>query len=118
MASVIIGVVLGIVAILLAREAKGLLIGESADPSLIETARKILDQRPEIVAVNHVRTVHTAPDAVFVAISAEFVSELPMGQGEAIIEEVEASLKQALPQLTSIYIRPERRQDAFTIDGQ
>ncbi len=117
-ASVIIGVVLGIVAILLAREAKGLLIGESADPSLIETARKILDQRPEIVAVNHVRTVHTAPDAVFVAISAEFVPELPMGQGEAIIEEVEASMKQALPQLTSIYIRPERRQDAFTIDGQ
>ncbi len=111
-ASVIIGVVLGIVAILLAREAKGLLIGESADPQLVQTVRHILDQRAEILAVNHVRTVHTAPDAVFVAISAEFVPELPMGQGEAIIEEVEQSLKQALPQLTSIYIRPERQRDA------
>jgi cation diffusion facilitator family transporter len=119
-ASVFIGLILAVVATLLAREAKGLLIGESADPQLVAHVHSVLDQRPEIVAVNHVRTIHTAPDAVFVAISADFADDLPMGQAETIIEEVEQALKNALPQLTSIYIRPEKQQDAvsFTTDAK
>ena len=107
-ASIAIGLVLGGVAILLAREAKGLLIGESADGAIVETVWRLLDQRPEITAVNHVRTIHTAPDAVFVAISADFADELPMGR----IEELESAMKRAIPELTSIYIRPEKREDA------
>ncbi|MEL0253808.1 MAG: cation transporter, partial [Novosphingobium sp.] len=70
MASVVIGVILAGVAVLLAREAKGLLIGESADPALIQTVSEVLGSRAEITSVNHIRTIHTAPDAVFVAISA------------------------------------------------
>ncbi|MGE4431784.1 MAG: cation diffusion facilitator family transporter [Sphingobium sp.] len=112
MASVVIGVILGGVAALLAREAKGLIIGESADPALVGRVWRLLDQRAEISAVNHVRTIHTAPDAVFVAISADFVDSLPMGRAESMIEEMEAAMKAALPQLTSIYIRPEKRADA------
>lgn len=65
----------------------------------------------------HVRTIHTAPDAVFVAISADFVDDILMGRAETIIEEIECDLKRAIPQLTSIYIRPEKRQDAVTIDA-
>jgi cation diffusion facilitator family transporter len=71
-ASIVIGLILAGVAMLLAREAKGLLIGESADPAIISALWAILDQRPQISAVNHVRTIHTAPDAVFVAIRAIF----------------------------------------------
>lgn len=116
-ASVVIGLILAVVALLLARESKGLLIGESADPALIECVHTLLDRRPEIHAVNHVRTIHTAPDAVFVAISADFDDDLPMGRGEAIIEEIECDLKRAIPQLTSIYIRPEKREDAVWVAG-
>lgn len=111
-ASIAIGLVLGGVAILLAREAKGLLIGESADGTLIRTVWRLLDGRPEITAVNHIRTIHTAPDAVFVAISADFADDLPMGQAESLIEEMESAMKQAVPELTSIYIRPEKRENA------
>ncbi|MFY8196541.1 cation diffusion facilitator family transporter [Novosphingobium sp. B1] len=116
MASVVIGVILAGVAVLLAREAKGLLIGESADPSLVETVSKVLDSRAEITSVNHIRTIHTAPDAVFVAISADFEDDLAMGRAETVIEEIEASLKAAIPQLSSIYIRPEKRRDAIVVE--
>ncbi|WP_176594060.1 cation diffusion facilitator family transporter [Sphingobium sp. EM0848] len=112
-ASIAIGLALGMVAILLAREAKGLLIGESADAGIIETVWRLLDQRPEITAVNHIRTIHTAPDAVFVAISADFADELRMGRAESLIEELESAMKAAIPELTSIYIRPEKREDAI-----
>ena len=111
-ASIAIGVILGGVAILLARESKGLLIGERADPKLIERVRDIVAEQPEISAVNHVRTIHTAPDSVFVAISADFDDHLTMGAGEALIERIEDQLRAAVPMLSSIYIRPERKEDA------
>ncbi len=112
MASVAIGAVLAAVAVLLAREAKGLLIGESADPDLVVAIWRLLERRAEITAVNHVRTIHTAPDAVFVAVSADFDDALVMGRAETLIEEMEAELKAAEPRLSSIYIRPEKRRDA------
>jgi len=111
-ASIVIGLILAAVAVLLAREAKGLLIGESADSGLVAQIREIVERRPQVRAVNHVRTIHTSPDAVFAAVSAEFDPAMPMGAAEALIEQIEDDLKQAAPQLTSIYIRPERRENA------
>ena len=112
-ASIVIGLILAGVAGLLAREAKGLLIGERADPVLIAQVRKVVEAKPGISSVNHIRTIHTAPDAVFVAISADFDDALPMGVGETLIEEIETELKAAIPTLTSIYIRPEKREQAM-----
>ncbi len=115
-ASIAIGGVLGIVAVLLAREAKGLLIGERADPEVIARVREAVEAHPAITAVNHVRTIHTAPDSIFVAISADFDDKLTMGEGETMIEQIEQTLKKAEPRLSSIYIRPEKTSDAIT-DG-
>ncbi|AJP73188.1 cation diffusion facilitator family transporter [Sphingomonas hengshuiensis] len=112
-ASIVIGAILAGVAMLLAREAKGLLIGERADPALVAAIRATLEAEPLITAVNHVRTVHSAPDAVFVAISADFVDTLPMGEAETLIERLEQRLKAQSPQLRSIYIRPEKAENAI-----
>jgi cation diffusion facilitator family transporter len=111
-ASIAIGLVLALVAIFLAREAKGLLIGEGADAAVVAKVRKIVDRYPDITTVNHVRTIHTAPQRIFVAISADFRDTLPMGEAETLIEQIEAELKAAEPMLSSIYIRPEKAEDA------
>lgn len=114
-ASIAIGCLLAVVAGFLARESKGLLIGERADPAVVAEVYRLVDGHPAIVAVNHVRTIHTAPESVFVAISADFRDEMTMGEGERLIEEIERELKAALPQLSSIYIRPEKREDAALV---
>ncbi|RYY24412.1 MAG: cation transporter [Sphingomonadales bacterium] len=111
-ASVIIGGILAGVAILLAREAKGLLIGERADPAMIADIRAMLEAEDAITAVNHVRTVHSAPEKVFVAISADFADTLSMGEAESLIERIEKALKARMPVISSIYIRPEKAEDA------
>jgi cation diffusion facilitator family transporter len=111
-ASIAIGLILAAVAILLAREAKELLIGEAADPALIAAIRAIVEAHPEISAINHVRTIHTAPDSIFVAVSADFEDDLRMGHAETLIETIEGELKAASPLISSIYIRPEKREDA------
>jgi cation diffusion facilitator family transporter len=112
-ASILIGLVLAGVAVLLAREAKGLIIGEAANPALIEQLRKVLDRHPRIDAVNHVRTVHTGPENVFVAVSADFDDTLSMGEAETLIKELEVKMKAISPAIASIYIRPEKREHAF-----
>lgn len=112
LASIAIGVILALVAVLLARESKGLLIGERADPAVVATVRAVVERQRGVTAVNHVRTIHTAPDSIFVAISADFDDSLTMGQGERMIEAIEDQLRVAEPRLSSIYIRPERREDA------
>lgn len=111
-ASIVIGLILGAVALLLAREAKGLLIGERADSRVVEKIRSIVGAHEAVVGVNHVRTIHTSPDGIFAAVSADFEDSVSMGAAETIIEEIEDSLRVAVPQLTSIYIRPEKREDA------
>ncbi|CAN5469006.1 cation diffusion facilitator family transporter [soil metagenome] len=116
-ASIIIGVLLGVVAVFLAREAKGLLIGEGADPEIVVRVREIVDGYPAITSVNHVRTIHTAPTSIFVAISADFRDSLTMGEAETLIEDIETALKKAIPELSSIYIRPEKREDAAILQS-
>jgi len=111
-ASIAIGVILAIVAALLARESKGLLIGERADVRVVERVRALVAASPGITAVNHVRTLHAAPDAIFVAISADFDDALTMGEGETLIEDIETRLRAEFQQLSSIYVRPEKREDA------
>jgi len=113
MASILIGVVLAGVAALLAREAKGLIIGEAADPRLIAALRAVVDNHPQITSVNHVRTVHTGPNSVFVAVSADFQDSLAMGEAETLIELLEDRMKAVSPKISSIYIRPEKSEDAF-----
>lgn len=112
-ASIVIGLILGMVAIILARESKALLIGERAEPEVIRQVHAIVASNPAIVSVNHIRTLHTAPDKVFVAISADFRDDVTMGAGEAIIEALETELRRTLPVLSSIYIRPEKAADAL-----
>lgn len=111
-ASIAIGCLLALVSVFLAREAKGLLIGERADAGVIQAVYAMVDGHPAIASVNHIRTIHTAPESVFVAISADFHDQVTMGEGERLIEELETKLKAALPVLSSIYIRPEKREDA------
>ncbi len=112
LASIAIGLVLAAVAILLAREAKGLIIGESADSELVADIWRLLERSSSITAVNHVRTIHSAPDAIFVAVSADFEDSLSMGDAETAIEAMEEALKAADSRISSIYIRPEKTVNA------
>jgi divalent metal cation (Fe/Co/Zn/Cd) transporter len=53
---------------------------------------------------------------VFVAVSADFNDALTMAEGEQVIEDIERALKTADPELSSIYIRPEKRSDAVVVN--
>lgn len=105
-ASVAIGTLLGVVALLLARESKDLLIGERADPRLAQAVAAAFDRRPEVTRVGRVITVHTGPRAIFVGADIDFENQVPAGRIEALIAEVEATLRADWPAVYSLFVKP------------
>ena len=106
-ASIVIGCALAVVAFMLARESKGLLIGERADPRLSDAVRRAFDARAEVTRVQEVVTIHFAPDKVFVAASVDFEDAVAVGVIERLIADTEAQLRREWPQIASVYIKPK-----------
>jgi cation diffusion facilitator family transporter len=105
-ASIAIGLVLGVVAVLLARESMGLLIGERASPELIAAIRAAFDNAREVTGVGEVVTIHLGPRSVFVAASVDFEDAVPVGRIEALIAEIETVLRRDWPEIATLYIKP------------
>ncbi|MEO6091970.1 MAG: cation diffusion facilitator family transporter [Novosphingobium sp.] len=104
-ASVLIGLLLAVVAIFLAREAKGLLIGEAVDPELISGVRR-LAARDGVTGVGEIMTLHNAPSQIVVALNVDFDNRLTAGDVERIIDEIERDLQGEFPSIQRVYVRP------------
>ena len=104
-ASILIGVLLAVVAIFLAREAKGLLIGEAADPELVSGVRR-LATRDGVTGVGEIMTLHNAPNQIVVALNVDFDNRLNAGDVERIIDEMERDLQGEFPSIQRVYVRP------------
>lgn len=112
-ASIVIGLVLGVVAVLLARESKDLLIGERASSRLIGAIREAMRARAEVSGVGEIITLHMGPRSVFVAASVDFVDAVPAGVIERLIADVEAALRRDWPEIASVYIKPRNIVNAI-----
>lgn len=110
-ASVVIGCALAGVALALARESKGLLIGEPADPALEAAVRAAVDRRPEVTGVNEIVTIHLGPRNIFVGLSVDFEDRVPAGRIEAMVAEVETELRARWPSIRAIYIKPQAKPE-------
>jgi divalent metal cation (Fe/Co/Zn/Cd) transporter len=115
-ASVVIGLILGVTALVLAIESKALLIGEAADPELVASIRAAADMEEGIVGVGHILTVHSAPDQITVIMSADFEDSITAGEVERIIARIEARVEALWPVVKRLYIRPQ--QDAVQIGAE
>ena len=107
LASVVIGLVLGVLAVLLLFEAKGLLIGESADPELVAKIRACASAHDGIDAVLDVMTVHASPEMVTVIISADFSDTLTARGVEQIVADIEREISVTYPIVAHVYVRPQ-----------
>ncbi len=109
-ASVLIGVLLAVTAGFLARECKGLLIGEAAEPKVRESLRRIALERPEITGVNEVLTMHFGPTDVLAVLSLDFDDSARADAVEAAVSAIEQRIKQAHPQIRRIFVEAQSRE--------
>lgn len=110
-ASIAIGIILGLTAVLLAYETKGLLIGEAAAPEIVKTIRNIVEATPVIDRLNEIRTLHFGPNDVLLAVSVDFEDNLTAGKVEDAIYDLEVAIKQRFPVVKRLFIEVQNARD-------
>ena len=121
-ASLVIGAILAVVAILLARESKALLIGERADPALSVGILAIARSIDGVDDANGVATLQLAPDQVIAYLSVAFEDDLRTSAIEAATIELEHRVRDTHREVVALFVKPQaaheaRRRQAHGIAG-
>lgn len=112
-ASILVGLALGGVAMWLGRDSMSMLIGEAVPQEDHERLCQIAAEFPGVLEVVHLRTMHIAPQEVLAAFKLRFARDLTIEGLEIKINELELRLRSEFPHLRRIYIEPgfnEERQ--------
>jgi cation diffusion facilitator family transporter len=108
-AAILIGVILGGTAIWLAYETKSLLIGESADPEIVQTIREYCLELSPVKVVNEVLTMHMGPEFILVNISVDMADKATAGEIEKAIAVFDQRIKSTFPAIKRVFVEAEAR---------
>jgi len=103
-ASLLIGVILIAVATLLVYESRSLIMGESADPELRDSIRRIAAETPEVQGVPRLRTMQIGPHHVLLNMDVRFRPDISLRGLVGALEGVERRVRQAHPDVRDIFL--------------
>jgi len=106
-ATVSIGVLLGVIAIVLCIEMKSLLIGEGASVADLGKVRDAITTAPGVSALIHLKTQHLGPEELLVAAKLSLDASLSFPEVAATIDEVERRIRDQVPIARVIYLEPD-----------
>lgn len=112
-ASIVIGAILAGAAVLLARETKGLLIGEAANGDVVRGIRKLIGDAPDILHINEMRTMHLAPHEILLALSVDFADGISSQSVEKAVSQLERRIKEAYPEVKRVFIEVQAKHDGM-----
>ncbi|MEU0508657.1 cation diffusion facilitator family transporter [Amycolatopsis sp. NPDC006125] len=104
--TVMIGVLLGIIAIILIVEMKSLLIGEGATDRELDSICEALTGG-RVDRVIHIRTQYLGPDELLVAAKLALAPRLELSEVAGEIDGAEARVRERVPSARLIYLEPD-----------
>jgi cation diffusion facilitator family transporter len=107
LASVIIGLLLAGVAVFLANESKGLLIGEGADRRTLAEIRRLAESDETVERVRRPMTMYFGPHTVLLTLEIQFKQTIPAKGIEAVIDRIERKIRNRFPDVKHILIEAE-----------
>jgi cation diffusion facilitator family transporter len=106
-ASILIGLILAVVAGVLAYESRGLLIGESASPETVASIRALAEADSAVERVRRPLTMHFGPDQILLNLDVQFKSGLSAAEVEAAVDRLEEAIRRKHPQVKRIFLEAE-----------
>ena len=103
-ASILIGLVLAVVAFVLARSSRGLLLGEAATPKVLATIKQAIESHPNVESVVELLTMHLAPKQILINAHLKLRPDLLTTDVVKSIEEIEERIKRAEPKVEMIFL--------------
>jgi cation diffusion facilitator family transporter len=104
--TIMIGLLLGAIAIILIVETKSLLIGEGAAPQTVDKIVAAL-VGPGVDRVIHLRTQYLGPEELLVAAKIAIPRTTVMERVAGAIDDAERRVRQAVPEVRLIYLEPD-----------
>src|SRR5215813_8251398 len=111
-ASITIGIILGVVAAFLAYESKGLLIGESVSPEILASIRSIARVDAAVEDVRKIMTMHFGPNDVLLALEIQFKKQLRSGEIAEAVTRLEDGIQSAHPEIKNIFIEAKSLKES------
>lgn len=109
--SILIGLLLAVVAVALARNTHTLLVGASADPEEQGQALALTEGVEGVEKVTQILTFHVGPDVVILAMKVAFKSDMKAPEIEECINEMERRIRAELPLMRKIFVEVDARGD-------
>jgi cation diffusion facilitator family transporter len=109
-ASIVIGALLAVAALLLVRESRDLLVGESASSERVRELCKIAAADRDVVAVKSPLTMQLGPDDVLVNLEITFGPWLTGDQIVAAIERLDRGIRTSFPSVKHLFIEAQLRR--------
>ena len=106
-ASIVIGILLGVVAFFLGNETKSLLIGESADQKKIEHISQIFRNEESINRLIQIKSLQLGPEDILIAVKAEFNNRLNSVEISNLINGIEKEIRRKYPEVKKIFVEPD-----------
>ena len=116
LASIMIGLVLAVVAFVLARTSRGLLLGEAANPKTVAAIVEAIESHPNVVKVVELLTMHLAPKQILINAHINVRDDLVTGEIVKTVEEVEELIKRTEPKVEMIFLETARQCDSSEQD--
>jgi cation diffusion facilitator family transporter len=107
-ASISIGLVLAVVAFALARTSRGLLLGEAANPKVVQAITRAIESHPNVERVVELLTMHLAPKEILINAHVKLRPDLLTGDIESTVEDIEKRIKEAEPKVERIFLEAAR----------
>jgi cation diffusion facilitator family transporter len=114
--SILIGILLAVVAVALARITHALLIGASADPEEEGQALEITEGVEGVQKVTQLLTFHVGPDVAILSMKIAFERGMSVEQVEDTINEIERRIRAQMTTMRKIFIEVDAHGDGRGID--
>ena len=111
-ASLLIGVILLVVAILLLRENKSLLLGEPAETALLQDVDALVTADAAVVATGASLSSYLSPHEILLVLRVEFHPELPAMQVTEAVGRLEAAVQERYPDIRHVFVQPSFVQNS------
>ncbi len=105
----LIGVLLVVVAVILAVETKSLLLGEAATPEAQRRIRAAIEGSEGIDSLIHMKTLHLGPEELLVAAKIAVTASDSAADVARAINNAETAIREAEPAAQVIYLEPDLR---------
>jgi cation diffusion facilitator family transporter len=110
-ASMVIGLLLIVVAIVLVSETKGLLVGESASQAVRESIKTIVKSDTAVFNMGPPITLHLGPRDILLVMNIEFQNDLSADDIEAAVRRIEINIRTNHDAIKRIFIEAASLND-------